>query len=122
MFTERFTIVFQSGTQRLAEQAYSGSVFRVMLHLVGTLDFVRFKKPQQGRIADALGIGQPTISKAIAVLTSDGFLEKQGCKFRLSADFGWRGKAGLWHAHQRERARSRWLELDLDGDRKPDRP
>lgn len=69
---------------------------RVLMYLLFKTQMKNWVQLQQKEIAEALGMKQPNVSKAIKSLTEKGFLEtttKMGKakNYRISIDFGWRG-------------------------------
>jgi len=108
-FIDRFTVLFSRSLVRLGSTQYSPTVYRAFFLLLDGLSFDTWRPVSQIDLASALGVRQPAISKTLAALVGDGFLERKSehglVLYRLSADHGWRGRAQQWHAHQRQRTR-----------------
>ena len=111
MYSDRFSILFDQGLGRLAQASFSPATWRVLVHLIRALDFREWRHLPQASISAELGIGQAAASKALTSLTKEGLVERQRVRgvvvLRLSADFGWRGSAPAWHAHQQRRRAGR---------------
>lgn len=71
---------------------------RVLMLMMGKLDFENWIRVSQAELADELGMKRPNVSKAIKLLVEKGILHKgpkvgNSWTYRLDPYFGWKGKA-----------------------------
>lgn len=103
---------FTQGFEALArDKRIQGRPLTVLMALFARLDFENYIHIAQQDLADAIGMKQPHISRAIATLVDVGILTR-GPKsgriytYRLNSGYAWKGRAKNLHA-----ARRRHLEL-----------
>ena len=100
--------LFQRGIQRVAEEGIIGKeAWRVLGYLLGILDWDNWLVVPQGRVADALGMLQPQVSRAVRALIENNLLMQAGrpyprSAYRLSSDFAYKGQYTGWQKRQRE--------------------
>ena len=94
---EGWIMTFQDAFVKLAaDRTLKGEQLRVLLYLIGRLDFENWVHVPQTEIAEVFGLHAPHVSRAIAALTSKGLLTR-GPKLgrvgtlRLSLNVGWKG-------------------------------
>jgi CRP-like cAMP-binding protein len=95
---EGWVMTFQDAFVRLAaDKTIKQEQMRVLLYLIGRLDFENWIHVPQVEIAEKLDIAAPHVSRAIAALTAKGLLSR-GPKLgrvntlRLSLNVGWKGR------------------------------
>ena len=95
---ERWFMIFQDGLQKLAtDGTLTLRQLRVLLFLMGELDFENFIGVSQTKIADCTKIARPHVSAAMRELRDKGIIvagPKVGRiqTLRLSDTFGWKGR------------------------------
>ena len=83
---ESWFMFFQSACEQLAlDKDLSGETFRVLMHLLSTLDFENYILIQQSEIAEKLEMKRPNVSRAIKQLLERGILVKGGRSGALTA-------------------------------------
>jgi DNA-binding IclR family transcriptional regulator len=104
---EAWFMGFHEGFRALArEKRLQGQPLRVLLALMGRLDFENWMLVSQKEIAEDLGLSASRISEAMRVLTDLGIIEKgpaQGTakSYRLTPGYGWRGSVYNFHKARR---------------------
>ena len=98
---------FQDAFIKLAaDRTIKGEQLRVLLYLIGKLDFENWVHVPQAEIADVLGMTAPQVSRSIAALTAKGLLTR-GPKLgrvgtlRLSLNVGWKGRVRSLQAERK---------------------
>lgn len=100
--------LFQQGIQRVAEEGILGKeAWRVLGYLLGILDWDNWLVVPQVKIANALGMLQQQVSRAVKVLVENNLLVQAGrpyprSAYRLSSDFAYKGQYNGWQKRQRE--------------------
>lgn len=95
---ESWFMFFQSACEQLAlDKDLSGETFRVLMHLLSTLDFENYILIQQSEIAEKLGMKRSNVSRAIKQLLERGILVKGGkigrtYSYKLNSAYGWKGR------------------------------
>jgi DNA-binding transcriptional ArsR family regulator len=105
--SEGWVMTFQDAFIRLAsDRTLKGEQLRVLMYLIGKLDFENWIHVPQVEIADVLGMRASHVSRTIAALTSKGLLTK-GPKLgrvgtlRLSLNVGWKGRVRSLQAERK---------------------
>jgi DNA-binding transcriptional ArsR family regulator len=95
---EGWVMSFQDAFIKLAmDRTIKGEQMRVLLYLIGKLDFENWIHVPQAEIAEVLGMTAPQVSRAIASLTAKGLLTKgpklgRVTTLQLSLNVGWKGR------------------------------
>ena len=104
---EGWVMSFQDAFIKLAaDRTIKGEQLRVLLYLIGKLDFENWVHVPQAEIADVLGMTAPQVSRSIAALTAKGLLTR-GPKLgrvgtlRLSLNVGWKGRVRSLQAERK---------------------
>lgn len=93
---------------------------RVLIDLMGRLDFANYLLVNQREISSELGMHPPNVSKAISLLTSKGILIKgpkagRSLTFRLNPEYGWKGSAKSHQEALAERRRAAGITGVIQG-------
>jgi hypothetical protein len=80
-----------------ADRDIGGEALRVFLYLNGRLDFENLIVVPQAEVAEALGLRQPAVSRAIKLLVAKGIIVRalqtgRVTALRLNPHYGWKGK------------------------------
>jgi DNA-binding MarR family transcriptional regulator len=95
---EGWVMTFQDAFVRLAaDKTIKQEQMRVLLYLIGRLDFENWIHVPQVEISEKLDIAAPNVSRAIAALTAKGLLSRgpklgRVATLRLSLNVGWKGR------------------------------
>jgi DNA-binding MarR family transcriptional regulator len=95
---EGWLMMFQDGLTKLAkDRSLTQQQLRVLLYLMGKLDFENYIHMPQREIAEAIGMARPHVSTAIRQLVRRGILHNGPVvgrvgTLRLSPTFGWKGR------------------------------
>ena len=113
---DSFIMMFQEKLQELAaENVLTVEGWRVLVMIVGKVDFENFIHIKQVQIAQALGMKPPNVSKAFKQLTDLKIIEKitqdniNG--YRLNYEMGWKGKASNLKSHIKDKTREKIVEM-----------
>jgi len=94
-------------TRALRRRIRSLSTIHVLDALPDHLSWTEWRRLQQADVAGELGIGQASVSRAMAELLDLGLVERRGrhacIEWRLALSAGWRGGPAAYHAARRER-------------------
>ncbi len=91
-----WVIMAQEALSKMANEIKNLEDYRVLMMLLGRLDFENFIQLSQTELAEALGMKKPNVSRSIKRLLSLGVL-LEGPKigrsktYRLNPNYGWRG-------------------------------
>ena len=104
---ERWFMAFQDAFEALAiDSELKWEHLRVLIYLLGRLDFDNFIQVPQRQIADSLNMRKQNVSRAIAVLANKSIVLRgpkiaRSSSFRLNPHYGWKGKVkNLRDAHK----------------------
>lgn len=105
--------------ERLAELAIENVLtvegWRVLVMLMGKVDFENFIHIKQVQIAEALGMKKQNVNKAFGLLIELEIIEKisQGNinGYRLNYEMGWKGKASNLKSHIKDKTRTKIIEM-----------
>lgn len=98
VLTGGFFMAIQEGFLYLAQLNLTGEQLRVLLHIMGKLDFDNYICLTQKEVAEALNMKKQNVSRAFKILTEKGIIH-EGPKvgrtktYRLDPHFGYKGKA-----------------------------
>lgn len=96
-FTQDYMIMFLQSFEKVAQDKdLRGVPTSVLLYIVSKAKMKNWVQLQQQEIADALGLKQPHVSRALKTLREKGLIEEttklgKGKSYRISMEFGWRG-------------------------------
>jgi transcription initiation factor IIE alpha subunit len=93
-------------SERLADHSIGMQAMRVLLVMIGSLDYENRVEAPQKEIACRLGMSQGEVSKASAALVECGFIERMANRrgwYRVSPRLCWRGSVKNLDAALRER-------------------
>jgi predicted XRE-type DNA-binding protein len=96
-YSEEYILMFIQGFGDIAtDKTMTIESMRVLMFLLFKTQMKNWVQLQQSEIAEALGMKQPNVSRALKKLVDKGILEattKMGKakNYRVSIDFGWRG-------------------------------
>lgn len=90
-------MAMQEGLIWLAKQDLTGEQMRVLMFVMGKLDFENWLRLSQAEIAKELGMKRPHVSRAINKLVEKGIIHKgpkvgTSWTYRLDPNFGWKGR------------------------------
>jgi DNA-binding transcriptional ArsR family regulator len=104
---EGWVMTFQDAFIRLAaDRTIKGEQLRVLLYLIGKLDFENWIHVPQAEIADVLEMRASNVSRSIAALTAKGLLTRgpklgRVVTLRLSLNVGWKGRVRSLQAERK---------------------
>ena len=104
---EGWLMTFQDAFVKLAaDRTIKGEQLRVLLFLMGRLDYENWIHVPQSEICDRLGMKPANVSRTIAALTAKGLLTKgpklgRVVTLRLSFNVGWKGRVRTLQAEQK---------------------
>ena len=104
---EGWVMTFQNSLVKLSkDKTVTGEQLRVLLFLMGKLDFENYIHVPQVDVARALEMQPSNVSRAIAALTAKGVLVRgpklgRVVTYRLSSGFGWKGRVSTLHEEQK---------------------
>lgn len=113
---DSFIMMFQEKLQELAaENVLTVEGWRVLVMLVGKVDFENFIHIKQVQIAEALGMKAPNVSKAFKQLVELNIIEKISHDningYRLNYEMGWKGKASNLKTHMKDQSRAKIIKM-----------
>jgi len=93
-----FFMAMQEGFTYLAKLNLPQEQMRVLMLMMGKLDFENWIRISQADLAKELGMKRPNVSKAIKMLVEKGIIHKgpkvgTSWTYRLDPNFGWKGRA-----------------------------
>lgn len=95
-FKEGFHIGTKEGCMILAQADLTASEYKVMMVMIGYMDYENYVFINQKFLADTLKIAQPNISRTVSKLLKKCFIfkeERNGINcFRVNAHIAWKGK------------------------------
>ncbi len=97
LYDKRWFIMAQDALVALAkDNDLTGRSLRVLLYLLGRLDFENFIQVPQVEIADELNLHKQAVSNCVSVLEKKGILIRgpklaRSSSFRLNPNFGYKG-------------------------------
>lgn len=118
-YSEDYILMFSKGFGSIAtDKTMTMETMRVLMFLLFKTEMKNWVQLQQAEIAEALGMKQPNVSKALKKLTEKGILEttaKMGKakNYKISVDFAWRGTGSDYEKAKQTKiinARKRFLE------------
>lgn len=92
-----FFMAMQEGFTYIAKLDLTGEQLKVLMYIMGKLDFENYILLQQKEVAEDLNMRQPHVSRAFSRLVELGVIH-EGPKigkvktYRLDPSFGWKGK------------------------------
>jgi hypothetical protein len=91
-----FVTLYQSDCRRLAQTRMPSNAWRVLLYIVGSIDYENWVNQAQSVIADELGMQPTEVSKHVKQLVERGLIVKsdrsyRACYMRLAQDVAWKG-------------------------------
>jgi predicted transcriptional regulator len=113
-FTQDYMIMFLKSFADVAkDKELRGVPTAVLLHIVSQAEMKNWVQLQQQEIAEALGLKQPHVSRALKTLQKKGLIEAtaklgKAKSYRISMTFGWRGPG---KAYADEKSRREHLQL-----------
>jgi len=125
-FTDGWVAMSQHALSMIARDRDLGlDAQRVLIDLMGRLDFANYLLINQREISAELGMHPPNVSKAISLLTSKGILIKgpkagRSLTFRLNPEYGWKGSAKSHKEALAERRRAARITHVIDGGKRTD--
>jgi DNA-binding transcriptional ArsR family regulator len=106
-WAEESVIVFQQAAEALAINRELGDeARRVALYLIGHLSYENWVHVRQTAVADALGMKQPSVARALKRLVEHHVLVQGKVKlgrsypYRLNSHVGWRGRVRSLEKHR----------------------
>ena len=93
----KYCIMSQDGMMKLAtDKELNGEALRVFLFMAGQLDFENFIRIRQSEVAEALGMQNPHVSRALKLLESKKIFQRgpksgQSYTWRMNPNFGFKG-------------------------------
>lgn len=124
---ESWFMFFQSACEQLAlDKDLSGETFRVLMHLLSTLDFENYILIQQSEVAEKLEMKRSNVSRAVKQLLERGILVKGGkigrtYSYKLNSAYGWKGRVVRLFEEGQERLELR-PRLVVDNGSAPHQP
>lgn len=96
-------MAMQEGFKLLSKEPLRGESMRVLLFIMGVLDFENHIDPTNSCIAEALGMRKQNVSRAMKELKERSIvIDAPYKRLRLESSYGWRGKVRTLRAHQNE--------------------
>lgn len=98
VITGGFFMAMQEGFMHIAQMDLTGEQLKVLMYVMGKLDFENYILVSQQSIADALNMRKQNVSRALKVIIEKGIIH-EGPKvgrvktYRLDPSFGYKGKA-----------------------------
>lgn len=123
-YSEDYILMFSKSFGNIAvDKSFTMETYRVLMFLLYKTEMKNWVQIQQSEIAEALGMKQPNVSKAIKKLVEKGIVEttaKMGKakNYKISVDFGWRGTGAEYEKAKKQKvvdARRRFAENGLKG-------
>lgn len=108
-FREAFVMLWQDALKRLAEEGkLSARHWRVLVWLMGRLDYENYIHVTQADIARELRMDPSDVSKIIRDLLQRGVMVKgprvgRSFTFRMSGDLGWKGQVRSFQEERKRR-------------------
>ena len=102
-------MIFQDMLIEIAkDREMTGETCRVLMYLLGRLDFENHIHATQGDAAAALGLQKTNVSRAVKTLCDKGILLKgakvgRSATYQLNSTYGWKGKVKNFESERRQR-------------------
>jgi DNA-binding MarR family transcriptional regulator len=101
----KFATIFADGARRLSEMSLTGTELRVVLALVGMMDFGNWIRKSQADIAARMGMAPSNLSSTLRTLVDRGLIaklddpeDKGRSALRINLHLAWKGNAKAWTA------------------------
>ena len=109
-------MMFQEKLQQLAiENALTIESWRVLMMVIGKVDFENFIHVKQVHIAETLGMKPSNVSKAFKRLVELDIIEKITQNningYRLNYEMGWKGKTSNLKKHIKDKEKSTIIQI-----------
>ena len=110
-------IILQKALEELAiDDDLTGKTYKVLLVIMGRLDFENWIQISQTEIAEKLKMKLPHVSRAISLSIKKRIILRgpklgRSYAFRLNPDFGWKGKVKNLNDYRREEEDRRHKEF-----------
>lgn len=123
-YSEDYILMFSKSFGNIAlDKDFKMETYRVLMFLLYKTQMKNWVQIQQTEIAEALGMKQPNVSKAIKLLVQKGIVEtttKMGKSknYKIAVDFAWRGTGNDYKRAKDQKivdARRRFAENGLRG-------
>ena len=99
----KFATIFADGARRLSEMPLTGTELRVVLALIGMMDFGNWIRRSQAAIAGDLGMAPSNLSSTLRSLVDYGLIaklddpeDKGRSALRINLHLAWKGNAKAW--------------------------
>lgn len=93
----------QDGFEFLAKSKLNGEALKVLLMLMGRMDYENIIRISQKEIGDVLGMQKQNVGRAMKALRESGFLANADFRaVKLNSDIGWKGTVQSLREHQRD--------------------
>jgi len=117
---EGFFMAIQEGFLYLAQLDLTGEQLRVLLYIMGKLDFENYICLTQKSVAEALNLHKSNVSKAFKVLAEKGIIH-EGPKvgktktYRLDPSFGYKGRYKNYEKVKKaiQKAKDKGIDLEV---------
>jgi predicted transcriptional regulator len=112
----RWMMTFQDSLEIIAmDKEMTGQTLKVMLLLMGNLEFENYITIKQVAIAEKLGMDKADVSKAMRLLVGKGIIlkVKEGTTtgYKLNPHYGWKGSVTNMEAETRRIAKERVVDI-----------
>jgi predicted transcriptional regulator len=112
----RWIMTFQDSLELIAtDKDMTGQTLKVMLLLMGNLEFENYITIRQVAIAKKLGMDKADVSKAMKLLVDKGIIlkVKEGTTtgYKLNPHYGWKGKASNMQKETARIAKERVVDI-----------
>jgi predicted transcriptional regulator len=112
----RWMMTFQDSLEIIAmDKEMTGQTLKVMLLLMGNLEFENYITIKQVAIAEKLGMDKADVSKAMRLLVGKGIIlkVKEGTTtgYKLNPHYGWKGSVTHMEAETRRIAKERVVDI-----------
>ena len=115
-----FFMAIQEGFLHLAQLDLTGEQLRVLLYIMGKLDFENYICLTQKSVSEALNLHKSNVSKAFKVLAEKGIIH-EGPKvgriktYRLDPSFGYKGRSKNYEKVKKaiQKAKDKGVELEV---------
>ena len=110
-FGRQFMVVFPDVLAQVAsDRTAPNNTVAVLVMLWSRLSPDRWGLISQREVAEAMGVSDASVSRAMSALVAHGLIEKRGAgprtEWRLVPEAGWKGGAGAYQKAIRERGRA----------------
>ena len=117
---EGFFMAIQEGFLHLAQLDLTGEQLRVLLYIMGKLDFENYICLTQKSVSEALNLHKSNVSKAFKVLVEKGIIH-EGPKvgriktYRLDPSFGYKGRYKNYEKVKKaiQKAKDKGVDLEV---------